>query len=194
MSVTMPSETILYNITVPKTSKSLGSVKYPYFTGSNNSSEKENKKFPLKKVVVISALVAAAVGIVLKCDPARKRYTKEYGDIFINKNNEPGNFPMISKRDEVIVTEVANGNNAARKYFNTLDCDGESLLNYIEAERKVERTKEIYIKGCFDTYRTKHRTNEQEKKKFFRHIKGLKQKANNLHKKFLEPYMQSTKE
>lgn len=83
---------------------------------------------------------------------------------------------MISARDEVIITEVADGNENARKLFSTLQCDGEGILEYMQAERKVERTKQNFITGRYETLRKKKTTVAQEQEKFFAHLRRLKEK------------------
>ena len=110
-----------------------------------------------------------------------------YTEIFTNPDRNKRDFMMISSRAEAIISEVANGNESARKMFDTLDCDADGILEYMLAENKVQRAKRNFIEGRFDDYRKKRTTVEQEQEKFFRHSAALKQKSIDLYKKHLEP-------
>ena len=159
------------------------------FKGSNNGqkTEKQKNNFPWKKVLLGVAITAVAVEGILRFDPIKRRNSKMYTEIFTNPDRNKRDFMMISSRAEAIISEVANGNESARKMFDTLDCDADGILEYMLAENKVQRAKRNFIEGRFDDYRKKRTTVEQEQEKFFRHIAALKQKSIDLYKKHLEP-------
>ena len=157
--------------------------------GSNNSkrTEKQKKDFPWGKVVLGALITAAIVEGVLRFDPIKRQNMRKYKEIFTDPDRNKRNFLMISARDEVIITEVADGNENARKLFSTLQCDGEGILEYMQAERKVERTKQNFITGRYETLRKKKTTVAQEQEKFFAHLRRLKEKSIALYEKHIKP-------
>lgn len=190
MSLITSVQTSAYNAVAPKVRNVYHrNFSKTEFKGSNNTkkAEKSKKNFPWKKVLLGVAITAVAVEGILRYNPMKRRNSKMYSEIFTNPDRNKRNFMMISARDEAIITEVANGNESARKLFNTLQCDGEGILEYMRAENKVQRAKQNFIEGRYDGYHKKRTTVEQEQDKFFRHIAILKQKSIDLYKKHLEP-------
>lgn len=191
MSLITSIQTSTYNTVAPKMRNIAhrNHIDVSEFKGSNNAhkTEKPKKNFPWGKVILGVAITAVVIEGVLRYNPIKRQNIRQYKEIFTNPNKSKRNFMMISARDEAIITEVANGNENARKLFGSLQCDGDSILEYMRAENKVQRAKQNFIQGRYETYKKKKTSVKREQERFFRHLRGLKEKSIELYKKNIEP-------
>ncbi len=190
MSLITSIRTNTYNTVVPKMrSFTHHNLNESSFKGKEVSKKPDKQKsgLPWKKILLGAAVTAVVVEGVLRYNPVRKENIKKYKEIFTDPNKGKRNFWMIGARDEAIITEVANGNECARKLFKTLNCDGDKVLDYMNAKKKLERTEKNFIEGRYETYHKKGRTVKQEQASFFRHLEKLKARALELYDTNIKP-------
>jgi len=154
--------------------------------------DEEKKKYhiPWKKIGIGVLLATAFIEFNLRRDPRRKRQIQEYAKIFSNTTGtEIRNFSMIPYREEVIVTQAANGSKKANEMLSKLHCDGKGIKKYIQINRRIENARKLYIEGRFEEYSTDTCSNRQIQKEFFKGLNRLKKQSDALYKKCIEPLL-----
>ncbi len=161
-------------------------------TSSKKEDSEEKKKYhiPWKKIGIGVLLATAFIEFNLRRDPRRKRQIEDYAKIFSNTTGtEIRNFSMIPYREEVIITQAANGSKKANEMFPLLHCDAKGIKKYIQINRRIENARKLYIEGRFEEYSTDTCSNRQIQKEFFKGLKKLKKQSDALYKKCIEPLL-----
>ncbi len=168
------------------------SIKTP-FRGKNTNSkpenENENNRPKWKRRLVIGGLLTVAlVAIITNTNPSRKIRQREFDKFYdsFDENLSKG-LPMLSNREEVIISEAAKGNKTAQKLMDTLPRDAYDIEKYIKAKQKYESALKYFNEGRFDYFKRKHDKNIKETQNWFNNqLQKLKQTCDELYKKYLE--------
>ena len=168
-------------------------IKTP-FRGKNTDlkpekDENKNNRPKWKRRLVMGGLLTVVlVAIITNTNPSRKIRQREFDKFYesFDENISKG-LPMLSKREEVIISEAARGNKTAEKLMNTLPHDAYDIEKYIKAEQKYQSALKYFKEGRFDYFKRKHDKNIKETQNWFNHqLEKLKQARDNLYKKYLE--------
>lgn len=159
-----------------------------------DETKKNKKKVSWGKLIGGVAIAYGAIEFVLRRNPTKRLQKKAYTELFSQSVGDvERHFPMIPYRDELIIMEAANGNTMARQRFNTLSkgVNGEGILEYIQAYRRVERASQNFIEGRFDNFHRKNSSVEQSQNIFFESLEATKIRAEELYRKHLQPHIKN---
>ncbi len=153
---------------------------------SKSDNNKADKKKFWGKVILGAAATAVVVESVLRHNPVKKQTAKELNEVFKSSQGSR-EFMMLAPRDEVIISEIAGGNEMARKLLPTVKCDGEGVLKYIDSVKRVDEAKQEFISGRYDFFRVGKLTVEQTQDIFFNKLRAMKEESIGLYQKYLKP-------
>lgn len=151
---------------------------------------KEKRKLGWKKGLLLGAIATAfVVEFVTKRNPERRLRQLEYEKIFSGTHEKGERFlPMLTKREEVIITEAAKGNKTAQKLMDAVRGDGVGISKYLKAKQKYENIQSYLKDGVFDKLkRGCDKTPEDTKKWLLSESVRLKNSMDSLYEEFILP-------